>query len=182
VSRFFYRLLVLLSAICFTSTLLMADGGTLQFRKQAGPYIVTVFTAPVPLRAGIADVSVMVQDGQDNSPVLDANVSIQLSKTDEQIIDAKATSSQATNKLLYASSVEFPGPGRWRLTVRVARGGAGGETAGDIAVLPEEAPLITYWIYFAVVPLGVTLFALNQWLKKKRRPADLHGRSPSFTV
>ncbi|HEY1216663.1 MAG TPA: FixH family protein, partial [Bryobacteraceae bacterium] len=182
VSRFPYRVLVLLSAFCLGGTSLLADGGTLQFRKQAGPFIVTVFTAPVPLRAGVADISVMVQDGQDNSPVLDANVSIQLSKTDEQTIDAKATTSQAKNKLLYASAVEFPNPGRWRLGVRVGRGGTGGEAAGEISVLPEEAPVIAYWLYFAMVPLGVTLFALNQWLKQKRRPAPPQSRPPFRTL
>jgi YtkA-like len=182
VSRFLYRALVLLSSLCLGGTSLLADGGTLQFRKQAGPFIVTVFTSPVPLRAGVADISVMVQDGQDNSPVLDANVSIKLSKADEQTIAEKATTSQATNKLLYASAVELPTPGRWRLGVRVARGGTGGEAAGEIAVLPEEAPVITYWLYFAVIPLGVMLFGLNQWLKKRRRPAPSQSGPPSLTL
>jgi len=182
VSRFLYKFLFLVSALCFGSISLLADGGTLQFRKEAGPFVVTVFSAPVPLRAGAADISVMVQDGQDNSPVMDADVSVQLSKAKEQTIDAKATTSRATNKLLYACSVAFRSPGSWRLTVRVTRGGTGGEASGDISVLPEEAPFVTYWLYFAVVPLGVMLFALNQWLKKRRRPAGSHGRPPSLTL
>jgi hypothetical protein len=171
VKLFLHRFLWVIWALCCGSVLLLADGGTLQFRKQAGPFIVTVFSSPVPLRAGAADISVMVQDAHDNSPVLDASVSIQLSQAQEPKIDAKATRSQATNKLLYASSVEFPRPGRWLLRIGVFREGASGEASGEISVLPEQVPLIAYWVYFAIVPLGVVLFALNQWLKKKRSPA-----------
>ena len=52
--------------------LLFADGGIVQFQKQAGPFFVTVFSAPVPLRVGAADLSVMVQKADDRSEVLDA--------------------------------------------------------------------------------------------------------------
>ena len=57
------------TAIALTITLIVlgletavwADGGTLRTRQQAGPFIVSIFTAPEPLRAGPVDVSVLVQ-------------------------------------------------------------------------------------------------------------------------
>ena len=38
-----------------------ADGGLLRARQEAGPFIVSIFTAPEPLRAGPVEVSVLVQ-------------------------------------------------------------------------------------------------------------------------
>ena len=52
--------------------LLLADGGAVQFRRQTGPVIITLFSAPVPLRAGPADLSVLVQNARDGSPILNA--------------------------------------------------------------------------------------------------------------
>lgn len=100
---------------------------------------------------------------------MDGGVTVQLSKPDEQDIIAKATTGQATNKLLYAAPVELPSPGKWRVRVQVTREGLAGSASGEISVLPEEPPLVTYWLYFAVVPIGTFLFVLNQWLKRKQR-------------
>ena len=41
-----------------------ADGGLLRARQAAGPFIVSIFTAPEPLRAGPVDVSVFVQSSE----------------------------------------------------------------------------------------------------------------------
>lgn len=130
--------------------------------------MVTAFSAPVPLRAGVADLSVMVQDGQEDI-VPDADVTIRLSKRGEEDIVAKANTAQATNKLLHAAQVTIPSAGQWRMAVLVTRGGHTGSATRTIVVLPEEAPLFTYWVYFAIVPLGVVLFVMNQWLKGKQK-------------
>ncbi len=167
-SRFLRKAVVLCVAFGGSIALLFADGGTLQFHKKAGPFLITVFSAPVPLRAGSADFSVMVQDEQDNSPVLDAGVRLRLSKTGEAQLKATATTAQATNKLLYAATVDVPAPGQWLVGVEIARGGATVFASGEVKVLPEEPPLFAYWLYFAVVPLGILLFGINQWLKTSR--------------
>src|SRR5262245_5830682 len=38
-----------------------ADGGAEQFERSAGPFVVTVFTTPSPLRAGLVDISLLIQ-------------------------------------------------------------------------------------------------------------------------
>ena len=49
------------------------DGGVVRSRETRGGLVVTVFTAPDPLRAGPQDVSVLVQDPS-GTPVLHAEV------------------------------------------------------------------------------------------------------------
>ncbi len=154
------------------TTLLFGDGGTLQLRKPAGPWMVAVFSMPAPLRVGNADLSVMVQKSSDQSSVLDAKVSIHLKKssaTEVQEIIVPATRAQATNKLLYAARINLPSSGKWRLEVDVTDQGSAASASGEINVLPEQAPLQSHWVYVALVPFVVLLFATNQWLKKRRR-------------
>lgn len=161
-----------LAALLFAPAILFGDGGTLQLRKPAGPWIVTVFSTPVPLRAGVADLSVMVQTAQDRKTVLDAGVKLHLTKssaTDVVEIIAPATRSQATNKLLYAARVTLPSAGKWRLEVDVKEKASVASVSGEIAVLPLQPPAMARWPYFAFVLLVVLLFAMNQWLKRSRR-------------
>ncbi len=151
--------------------LLFADGGTMQFRKAAGPFIVTVFSEPVPVRAGTADLSVMVEKDADRTTLLDAHVMLRLRRTASgSIVEvaAPATHEHATNKLLYAASVSLPSAGVWQMTVDVREKGDSASASGDLHVLPAEPPVKEHWPLFAVVPLMVLLFALNQWLKSRR--------------
>lgn len=156
--------------------LLVADGGIIQFQKQAGPFFVTVFTAPVPLRVGIADLSVMVQTFDDRSDVLDCDVMLHLSKPGERDIRVAVTRAQATNKLLYAAHPVLPQAGQWNVSIEIKRRGASVRVNGEIAVLPQLVPLIAYWPYFALLPVAVALFALNQWLKARRKVRNPRAR------
>ncbi|MGA8025662.1 MAG: hypothetical protein WB992_00850 [Bryobacteraceae bacterium] len=151
---------------------LLADGGTLQLRKQAGPFIVTVFSTPVPVRVGAADLSVMVQKAADQGAVLDADVRLHLKKSSNgNIVEivAPAKRSQASNKLLYAGRMTIPSAGTWQMDVEVTAAGSTASASGQLNVLQPQSPSAAYWPYFAFVPLIVLLFAANQWLKSKRR-------------
>jgi hypothetical protein len=159
----------ILAGLCLATRFLFADGGIVQFQKQAGPFFITLFSAPVPLRVGVADLSVMVQKIEDRSPVLDCDVVLQLSHPGERDIRLAATRAQATNKLLYAGQPALRRPGKWHVDVEIKARGDTVRVAGDMIVLPEEAPLIAHWPYFALLPVAVALFALNQWLKARRR-------------
>jgi hypothetical protein len=149
-----------------------ADGGTIILRKQAGPLTISVFGSPEPLRVGAGDLSVMVQKSDDNSSVLDANVKLRLSHSSSEGISevfAPATHANATNKLLYAARVNLPAQGVWKLVAIVDSKLGNAEVAGEINVMPPQPPIVAYWPYFAVVPLIIVLFVINQWLKSKRK-------------
>ena len=148
------------------------DGGTLQFRRPAGPFVITVFSAPVPVRVGSADLSVMLERAADRSTVSDAKVMVHVVRRQANGIvevTAPATHALATNKLLYAANVTLRSAGQWRVTVDVTTKDSSVSTAGDVTVLPAEPPAVAHWPYFALVPLMVLLFAANQWLKSKRQ-------------
>lgn len=158
-----------LIGLCIASGLLIADGGIVQFQSQAGPFFVTMFSAPVPLRVGVADLSVMVQSVNDRNSVLDCEVTLQLSKAGEHDIRVAATRAQATNKLLYAAHPVLQQAGKWSVRVAIEARGDTVRVNGEIEVLPQLPPLIVYWPYFALLPVAVAFFALNQWLKRTRK-------------
>ena len=162
--------LLIASAICGAAWL-FADGGAVLLQKQAGPFVLTVFGSPSPLRVGSADLSVMVQRSADRTDVSDAKVALHLSKVDAGTVvglTVPATHKRATNKLLYASSVNLPSAGHWQITVDVRTVSAGATAAGGIEISEAQAPLVTYWPYLAVVPLLALLFAINRWLRRRR--------------
>jgi len=158
------------SLLCAASYLL-ADGGSVLLQKQAGPYLLTVFGSPSPLRVGQADLSVMVQRSADRTDVPDAKVVVHLSKLASgsiMTVSAPATHQRATNKLLYASSLTLPSAGYWKLNVDVRAANAEATAAGGIEVSDAQPPLVTYWPYLAMVPLIALLFVFNRWLRRKR--------------
>lgn len=151
----------------FVKTCLFADGGTVLLRKQSGPFVVTVFGS---LQVGTSDVSVLVQNAGDQTPVMDATVWLQID--DSRVL---ATHTQATNKLLYAAPFMLAKPGKTQLQVTVTSQGKTSIVDGNVEIAPQAAPIIAYWPYFALLPLAVLLFMLNQWLKNKRKIRRLEG-------
>jgi hypothetical protein len=163
------RFLARVLCIAVPTGLAMADGGVLQWRERAGPFTVTVFTSPVPPRAGPVDFSVMLQTASGDEVVLDAAISLVLTKAGEADFPGEATHSLATDKLLYSVNLNPPVPGVWQLEVHV-RGTAGNaSTTKSIRLLEAESPVWNYWPYFAVVPVFVFSFVLNRHLKKSAR-------------
>ncbi len=148
------------------------DGGSLIVRKQEGPIVISVFSAETQIRAGTADLSVMVQNSSDQSAVMDAIVMLRLtSSTGGNVTEvaAPATHTKATNKTLYAAQMTIPYSGVWRLSAEVT---AGHETAGvsaDLDVAPAAPPIQRYWPYFALVPFVILLFVFNRWLRSRRQ-------------
>jgi hypothetical protein len=167
-------------AIALITALLAAaaargDGGMLRLEQAAGPFDISVFTAPTPLRVGQVDVSVMVLRQTDHAPVLDADVQLALHGPGGDLT-AAATAAAATNKLLYAALIDVPAPGRWRLSARVRSGESDVTVAGEVDVAPALAPAWAFWPYLMLPGVVIALFAVNQWLKAGRR------RRPPFRI
>jgi hypothetical protein len=153
----------------------LGDGGAIQMRRDAPPFLITVFSSPNPPREGPTDISVLVQDRESLAPVLDAQVSLQLnSEAGGFRFDASANQGQASNKLLYAANVTLNTPGAWDCTVFVKRGDTRVRIAGTIVVAPAEAGPAAYWTFVAAVPVVIALFALHQVLLWRRRRPRYH--------
>lgn len=159
----------LVLALVLAATASHGDGGTVRTRASAGPFTVTVFTAPQPPTVGPLDVSVLVQDAG-GAPVLDANVALRLTSPDGTTIVAReATRDTATNKLLYAALADVRSAGTWTVDVDVRRGPDDEVVTTTVPVEPAPPPLRALWPYLAFPPAGLLVFALHQTLAMRRR-------------
>lgn len=157
-----------------------ADGGALQFTRSAGLFTITVFTTPSPLRAGPVDISLMIQSSDNQQPVLDCVANVQLRKEGSRSIGSEATHQVSQNKLFYAASMNVTESGVWELEVTIWHGDASANVSGPITVAPSNPVLYGYWRSLAVPPLFILLFALNQWLKRRRTATQIKGREHRF--
>lgn len=143
-----------------------ADGGRVRARREAGPLAITVFTAPEPLRAGRADVSVLVQDRASGQVLLDAAVALSLRGPDGQTRALEAVS--GTNRLLKAAVVDLPVAGAWELEVSVQRAELLVTVSCELPVGPPVSSLAGIWPLVAIPPAAVALFVLRGWLRPRR--------------
>ncbi len=161
--------------LCTSAASLLADGGKVIFNRKAGAFDITFFAAESPVRVGRADLSVMVQNSVTKTPVLDADVRLHFVRREAGTIaeiSVPARHDQATNKLLYAATLDLNTPGNYRTEIAVQTKTESALVTGDLEVLPPEPPLLAHWPYFAALPVVVLLFVLNQRLKLKRRAAN----------
>jgi hypothetical protein len=160
--------LLLPVAIVLAQASALADGGAVQLRKEAGPFVITVFTAPAPLSAGPVDISVLLQNRNGLEPVLDASVSLILRDSGAEI-RARPTREQAQNKLLYAAPVTLAESGKWQLSVTILRNGERTEATGIIDVAPAPEMAASYWSYIAFPPLMIVAFVARERLIERRK-------------
>ena len=145
-----------------------ADGGVVLFQQNSGSFTVTLFSTEMPLRPGLADFSVLLEQLDGRSLILDGRVFIELQHEAGTIIRAEATRSQARNKLLYCSLINLPKSGKWKVRLHIERGESSTEVLGDLLVAAPQPVLVSYWKLFALPPITITLFIINQWLRRKR--------------
>lgn len=106
-----------------------ANGGTVRIsRAPLGPYVVTIYSSPTPLRTGEVDVSVLVQGADDGVLAPPITVEARPIGLAEGVhpdpIRHEATRGQATNKLFQAAKFEVSEAGEWEFTVEVGDAGS----------------------------------------------------------
>jgi hypothetical protein len=149
-----------------------ADGGRLRLHAPAGPFVVTLFTTPDPLRADDADFSVALERASSGALVSDADITLILTPAAEGErgrIELQATRAAATSAFMQAADVKLPHPGSWKVTVAVRQGSESGECSTTLDVLPKS-PLggQIFW-EIMLVPFLIGLFAIHQRLKRNQR-------------
>lgn len=147
----------------------LADGGLVLLSEPVGPFRITVFTSPTPMRVGSAQVSVMLQDRDSERPLLDAEVSVWLSPATGAgpTLRTEAGQIEATNKLLYVARVELPSAGTWKLDVSVEREGTAAGVESELEVEPALPRWLAYWPYLVLPPIVSALFAVHQWRSRR---------------
>ena len=171
----------LLLALCSRA---QADGGGVALHQVAGPYVVTVFIAPVAPRAGPVDVSVLAQERADGQAALDVEVFVRLRSASGMIVAGQATRKASRNDLFYSASMNLPEAGRWELEVAIEQGKQGGQgksatsVLGQVSVAAPMPFLLSYWRSLSLPWVIATLFVVNQLLK--RRAANRGRRNHAF--
>lgn len=145
-----------------------ADGGVVLWQQNSAPFTITVFSTDIPLRPGVADLSVLLESTERHAPILDALVLIELEHDAGTIIRAEATRSQAQNKLLYCSLINIPESGQWKMRLHVRRGDSSTEVLSDLTVAAPQAVLLSYWKLIALPAITVIFFICNQWLQSRQ--------------
>jgi hypothetical protein len=149
--------------------IVQADGGTVQLHEASGRFVVTLFTTPDPLRAGLIDTSVLVQDRETGRVILDATVNLvfQPAGSGSPSLRTRATHGEAKNRLLQAATLRVPAPGWWTVRVFVSRGSDEAVLATKLMVMPAAPRLAAIWPLLIFPPLAIVLFALHQALGRR---------------
>jgi len=124
----------------------------------AGPYALSIWTDPDPLRADEAHVVVAVLDPQTQEFIVgDAAVTVRLeSAADPAQVVSVVAGTDSTNQLLYAAEFnDLVTPGRWRVAVS-ADGARGASEAVTFEVDIEPARGFN-WLWVGLGGLGVAL-------------------------
>jgi hypothetical protein len=116
---------------------------------QAGPYRVSAWTQPEPIRVGRMHLSVAVSEspgpgssGEETGDlVLDAAVRVQMNPMNRPgpALVTSATREDAVNKLLYEADMELPAEGQWQVVISVEGAAGTGSASFNIEVLPSLA-------------------------------------------
>jgi hypothetical protein len=161
--------LSLAAVMILTQADVVADGGTVQLREEAGAFVITMFTSPAPLSVGSVDISLLVQSRNGLDPVLDADVSVLLRADGSGAeIRVQPTREQAQNKLLYAAPLTLAEPGKWRLAIAILRNGERTEATGTIDVAPATGVAASHWGYFAFPPSVIVAFVIRERLIRRK--------------
>src|SRR5260370_18150591 len=185
------RMALIFCVVLFLARTSGAGGGSSQFQGDAGPFPVTVFTLPPILSAGPVDVAVLVQDRSKLSPLLDANVTLDLTARGDRALGKDAWSppscslnksapltgipaklNHGENRLLYGALLQIPNSGSWHRRINIQRDTETESIGILLEVNPPASPPLAYWHLFILPPLGVLGFLLNQ---KARRRKQLIG-------
>jgi hypothetical protein len=135
----------------FTAGAAWAHGGGVPqlINVDAGPYWVSVWTQPDPLRVGQAHITVAVSEPSNlggsareaGPPVLDARVQVEFKPIDHsgEMLVTQATHEEAVNKLFYEADLDLVETGRWQVTVAVAGADGSGSASFDTDVVEASS-------------------------------------------
>jgi hypothetical protein len=182
------RILFIFGLAFFLARSVLADGGTIRFQGDSGPFHVTAFTLPPILAAGAVDITVLVQDRSKLDPLLNASVTFDLTaesgvagqtsawlppacamNPSASLHSIPATLGHGENRLLYGAYVQIPYSGSWNLKIDIRRGAEHETVATLLPVTPPPPPVLTYWRLLILPPLCVLGFIVNRSARSLHR-------------
>lgn len=167
-SRFKAAAMLLSTTLVFAPVVLHADAGLLRVSEPGGPYRISVFTEPTPLRVGGGTIHVFVADRETGEPVTDAHVRIRLESHSGETAQPPEHLHRQPRGLRFSAGFKAPATGRFTTRIDVAGRSGAGSVSFHVDVEPHQPLLVTLGPALAVPPLGIGLFALHQVLVRRR--------------
>ncbi len=147
----------------------LADGGEVRFSQVIGEYRVTVFTSPTPLKSGLSDISVLVQQATTGAIVRDAVIDLELRcESTKTTIRARAGARASTNKLLQSAKLKLPSAGVWRVFVTV-QGKSTANATFNMTAYPASDLRSPVIVCLAIPLIAVGLFLLRERLVARQQ-------------
>ncbi len=175
--------LLLLLWVAATGQAFGHGGGAPQIvNEPAGPYLVSAWTNPDPLRIGTIHMTVAISepagegfsaDAVAGEAVLGAAVRVVLESQDNPAIrpvGGLATHEKAMNRLFYEADLEVPETGIWRVTLLIDGPGGTGETGFEVQVLPSTR--MNWPVLVAAAAVVIVAAVLVQMSGKSRAPRE----------
>jgi hypothetical protein len=161
---------LIISALFLLPSQATADGGTVRLSEQKGSYRITVFTLPTVLRAGLVDISVLVQEAATGEVASGVQVTIKAVRrgSPSVVIHHSATTEAATNKLYYAATFDLPEPGCYLVEVSIAATLEEAQVRFELEAAEPPPPWLAMlpWVGWPV--LAILLFSVHQLLVRRR--------------
>jgi hypothetical protein len=164
------RRVACLAAICLVvvmcAQLVRADGGAPLWSGRAGGYEVAVFQSPSPLRVGVGELSVLVQDAVTRELLTDAQTTVRFApRSRPQEVQSVEFNRAATGSSLFQSAVlQLPESGWWEFELLVAGPLERTTVQFDVQVADAQPRWLSFWPLFSWPAIAVALFGVHQWL------------------
>ena len=143
-----------------------ADGGRVCATGDLGALRITLFTYPTPIRVGMMELSVLVQDARTGTPQPHAGVHfrVQTPGGGSEPLELEARVGAAENRLLHASTLRLSAAGELTIEALVDATDSAGSLRCEAAVLEAESLLLARWPLLLLPPACIALFASHQIL------------------
>ena len=145
-----------------------ADGGQLQGSELSGPFVISLYTSPIPLRTGTAELTALITNSADRTPVLDATVQILLRSETHPESAFVMKAMRGGDGLRYFATPKLKAAGRWSIRIEASNSQGSGTFVRTLAVEDALPIYISLWPVLAFPPVPIAVFALQQRLRKRR--------------
>ena len=151
-------------------------GTPVEINVPSGPYLLSIWTDPDPLRVDETHVTVAVMKPETQEPIVaGVDVFVQLQSSTDPVVTRTAVASpdNSANRLLYAAIfTNLPEPGLWQGVVSVVGSdGSGEDIPFSVEVLPPQ-PI--NWLQYGIIGLLILMFGWFIWSARK---TTAHERS-----
>jgi hypothetical protein len=168
-NEFMIRILLAFAVLLLGAATAYGDGGAMLLHQDSGPFTITLFASPQPLRTGMTEISVMVQDRPSGQVLTDPTIDVTLNQESAM----RLAPGKAGNKLMQSAELQLSRAGRSQVEVVVRRGNDVARLTAQFNVEADHSRAALVWFYVLLPAVAVVLFAILQRLKIRNRKPGL---------